>query len=136
VHGANWKTTHGLGDQKSCATCHPANYCQRCHKVPIPHPVDFGKTHGQIAMANNGACKVCHKSSKVFCDACHGGTVMPHPKGFTSLHTKVASSTKDPTCIRCHVDTDCEDCHRLHVHPGGSTGVPVPWTSTPEKLRP
>jgi hypothetical protein len=136
VHGANWKATHGLGDKKTCITCHPVDYCKRCHEVPVPHPVDFGKMHGKLAAANKSACRVCHKDEKNFCDVCHGGTPMPHPDDFARQHSELAVSTKDPRCIRCHVDTDCQDCHSNHAHPGGSKGVPVPWSSTPEVLRP
>lgn len=135
THGPNWKKTHGMGDQGSCSTCHPDGFCAQCHRVPVPHPQDFGATHGGYAVKDEAACVTCHKSKEKFCDACH--TVpMPHPDDFLKRHSRVAKGTADIRCIRCHVDTDCTACHENHIHPGGSTGVPVPWTQTPEAIRP
>ena len=37
THGSSWKTTHGMGDLKTCAACHPDDYCVRCHGIPMPH---------------------------------------------------------------------------------------------------
>jgi len=135
THGPAWEKTHGLGDQDTCHTCHPADFCSKCHGVPVPHPIDFGATHGQYANENTSECLVCHKSQRRFCDACHG-MAMPHPDKFLEAHVRVAGGRTDPRCIRCHVASDCDACHALHVHPGGSKGMPVPWTYTPEALRP
>jgi hypothetical protein len=135
THGKNWRKTHGMGDQSTCGTCHPSNFCARCHRVPVPHGADFGATHGTFAQEDRAACLTCHKSAKAFCDECHG-MEMPHPEGFTRRHTTIAKSLSDPRCIVCHVDTDCGTCHSYHVHPGGGQGVPVPWYLTPEELRP
>jgi hypothetical protein len=135
THGANWKKTHGMGDQSSCGTCHPSNFCARCHRVPVPHGADFGRTHGEYAQGNEDACVTCHKSTKDFCEKCHG-MQMPHPAGFLKQHSSIAKSTSDARCIRCHVDTDCGLCHGYHAHPGGAVGVPIPWDYTSEVLRP
>ena len=135
THGPNWQKTHGMGDQSSCGTCHPSNFCEKCHGVPVPHGVDFGARHGAYAMKDKSACVTCHKSEQKFCLECHG-MEMPHPEEFTKQHSKIAKSTSDERCILCHVDTDCGQCHDYHVHPGGSEGVPVPWDYTPEELRP
>ena len=135
THGAQWRKTHGMGDQSSCGTCHPADFCARCHGVPVPHTADFGLTHGTYAEKDRKACLTCHKSEEAFCDDCHGVS-MPHPAGFTRQHTSIAKGESDPGCIRCHVETDCTLCHSYHIHPGGGRGVPVPWTYTSESLRP
>jgi len=135
VHGPNWRTTHGMGDQKTCGGCHEPSYCARCHGVPVPHPQEFGATHGAAAQKDTAACLVCHKSQTAFCDACHG-MPMPHPVGFLKEHNAIAKGEADPRCIRCHVASDCTLCHANHVHPGASAGVPVPWTQTPEVRRP
>jgi len=130
-----WRETHGMGDQDTCQTCHPADFCAKCHGVPVPHPIDFGASHGQAAIENPSACLTCHKSEETFCDTCHG-TEMPHPADYIQAHVTIAQGDSDPRCIRCHVQSDCSACHALHTHPGGASGVPVPWTDTPEGRRP
>jgi hypothetical protein len=119
THNANWKVTHGLGEQKTCAACHPPEFCAPCHTVPVPHPVTFARTHGKLAIASRTACKKCHPDTS--CTLCHA-TEMPHPKAFASEHPKIVKSKGDKPCLRCHVRADCDGCHVAHVHPGGATG--------------
>lgn len=133
THGPEWRVTHGMGDITACRTCHPKGYCARCHRVDLPHPAEFGGMHGEAAMRDRDACSVCHKGERL-CDGCHQ-VEMPHPLAFTRQHFTNAKSTSDPTCVRCHETSDCERCHTSHIHPGGSKGVPVPWTVTDERLR-
>ncbi len=128
THGKDWKKTHGMGQTDSCATCHPQGFCAKCHRVSVPHPVEFGSTHGELAIADPQSCESCHKSRR-FCDACHG-MAMPHPVGFLKDHRTLSRGRHDPSCLRCHAATDCDNCHANHVHPGGSKGVPIPWTYT------
>jgi len=135
THGANWQQTHGLGDVESCGTCHPNDYCVQCHGVAVPHPPDFGGTHGTLATAQPAVCVRCHQSRTDFCDACHT-MEMPHPEGFLVAHSTLAENRTDDRCFRCHAATDCEACHAAHVHPGGGQGIPVPWSNTPERSRP
>lgn len=135
THGSTWRRTHGMGDQSQCGICHASDFCGRCHGAPVPHPVDFGATHGTYALRDRDKCQVCHKSEKDFCFECHK-TPMPHPASFLKGHMTVAKSLSDPACIRCHVDTDCGTCHTYHTHPGGGQGVPVPWSAQSESVRP
>ncbi len=124
THGPNWRQTHGLGRLATCNTCHRDDSCVRCHGVVVPHPADFGTTHGSFAKRDRAACLTCHKSEQ-FCSSCHG-VEMPHPAGFLAKHSSVASDVADPACSRCHERADCERCHERHVHPGGARGIPVP----------
>jgi len=133
THGPGWRETHGMGNLPTCSTCHPDGFCARCHGVDVPHPSDFGSTHGAIAEKDREACQTCHKDERL-CDGCHQ-LEMPHPEEFVTGHREVAESTADARCFRCHVETDCDACHEMHVHPGGSKGVPVPWPLTDEGLR-
>jgi len=118
THGSDWKTMHGMGDLETCSTCHPSGYCERCHAVDLPHPLDFGSTHGQYAIADRDSCLTCHKSER-FCDSCHG-VPMPHPKKYLQTHSKTTPSHNEERCFRCHAADDCENCHSYHVHPGGA----------------
>ena len=121
THGVNWRATHGMGDITVCAVCHPPSKCVQCHGIPLPHPVDFGRTHGTDAAKPESSCAQCHER-KSFCDVCHG-LEMPHPAGFLPGHSKVAKSRTDAACLKCHVEQDCLDCHRKHTHPGNTQGT-------------
>ena len=121
THGPNWKQTHGMGVLKTCASCHPDNYCVRCHGIPLPHGPDFMRTHPVQAMSNRKDCAVCHKQA--FCDNCHG-LEMPHPVTFAPLHSSIVKKQGSAKCLRCHIQEDCDLCHLKHIHPGGATLPP------------
>lgn len=129
THGKNWRVMHGMGDLQTCVTCHAEDFCKKCHGIALPHPATFGASHGETALKDRSACTTCHESAG-FCTACHGGFQMPHPAGFLKTHARSAKSKNDPACVRCHEASDCTTCHGYHIHPGGSKGVPVPWTRT------
>ncbi len=77
-HTARWKDDiHGKFaaiDRESCATCHTADYCSRCHnEVPRSHlPLQLFKagTHMRLAMLNERACFTCHTFQNT-CAECH-----------------------------------------------------------------
>ena len=121
THGSNWKQTHGMGTLSTCASCHPSDYCVRCHGIPLPHNADFIRMHPLQAQTNRQDCAVCHKQT--FCDNCHK-TEMPHPQAFTPSHPAVVRQRGQAVCRRCHLESDCTDCHLRHVHPGGATLPP------------
>jgi len=130
THGASWKTTHGMGDLRYCQTCHASDYCVKCHGTVLPHPIDFPATHGAQAMKTDAKCTQCHDRTS-FCDSCHG-MEMPHPQGFLKNHSSIAKSSTDPTCLKCHLESDCTTCHETHIHPGstdGTLGTNVPRPS-------
>lgn len=119
VHGPDWKSDHGLGDQSTCAVCHSQDDCGRCHGPGVPHPGDFGSTHGDYAIeSGQDKCLTCHKTG-AFCEGCH--TIeMPHPDGFLQQHSSIATFNEDPACTVCHPLEDCRSCHTYHIHPGGT----------------
>lgn len=121
THGPAWKTTHGMGELRYCQTCHPADYCVKCHGMVLPHPVDFPATHGAQAMKAGAKCTQCHDRTS-FCDSCHG-IQMPHPEGFLKKHSSIAKSSTDPACLKCHLESDCKACHEDHIHPGSTRGT-------------
>lgn len=128
THGPMWRQTHGMGAIRYCATCHPDSYCVKCHGTPLPHPVDFGHTHGPDSLRRGSKCAECH--SQGYCDGCHG-IAMPHPAGFLPAHDKVAKRPDDPVCLRCHSDKDCTGCHQRHAHPARSSdGRTLPQPKT------
>ncbi len=118
VHGADWKKLHGTGDLRSCISCHQKDDCKSCHSIDFPHSANFGAAHGTVANeVGTAACLTCHKETD-YCDSCHG-TPMPHPADFLAKHSSLVSSVEAPECTPCHVQSDCEQCHAYHVHPGG-----------------
>lgn len=121
THGPRWSETHGAGALEYCVTCHPDDYCERCHGIRVPHPASYGRTHGADYIFTPGSCKTCHSKER-FCDACHG-VEMPHIAGFLKTHSAAADDRTDPRCVRCHHLEDCDACHVEHTHPGSTSGA-------------
>jgi hypothetical protein len=119
THNADWKITHGLGEQKTCVACHAPEFCSRCHGVPVPHDAQFKRTHGKTALKLGSACNKCHPTTS--CTLCHG-MEMPHPATFVSAHPKTVKAKGERPCLKCHLKADCDGCHVAHVHPGGALG--------------
>ncbi|HEV2689178.1 MAG TPA: cytochrome c3 family protein [Bryobacteraceae bacterium] len=77
-HTARWKDDlHGefaAIDRATCATCHAADYCVRCHnELPRSHqplPLFKAGAHAQLAMLNQRACLTCHTFQNT-CTKCH-----------------------------------------------------------------
>ena len=119
THGANWKTTHGMGDLKTCQGCHAtATFCASCHHVVIPHAENYLAVHGpEVLSRANGRtdCLVCHRVYS--CDNCHG-LPMPHPNDFLKQHSSYVKKNGRTVCSRCHDESSCTNCHTRHTHPG------------------
>lgn len=77
-HTARWKDDiHGQYaaiDRTSCAVCHVADYCVRCHnELPRSHqPLPLFKAggHARLAMLNERSCLTCHTFQNT-CAECH-----------------------------------------------------------------
>ncbi|MBN2247770.1 MAG: hypothetical protein JW733_03640 [Coriobacteriia bacterium] len=117
THGSNWKSTHGMGDLRQCVLCHQAADCVSCHGVGVPHPADFGTTHGATSLRSDAECASCHRET--FCSDCHG-IEMPHEPEFLPEHPDLTTGLADDRCLRCHTSEDCDRCHVRHIHPGGA----------------
>ncbi|RJQ54655.1 MAG: hypothetical protein C4521_03930 [Actinobacteria bacterium] len=118
THGPNWRQAHGMGNLKTCQSCHAATFCTTCHNMELPHPPSFRAQHGSEVKARpTGAqdCYQCHKGRT--CENCHG-IDMPHPAGFIKKHSRVVKRYGEAVCVRCHSKASCESCHTGHIHPG------------------
>jgi hypothetical protein len=79
-HTARWKDDlHGKFaaiDRRSCATCHTADSCERCHgELPRSHtPIQLfaGGGHATLALYDGRACLTCH-NFQATCAKCHVG---------------------------------------------------------------
>lgn len=118
THSKDWKKMHGLGDTKTCSSCHNSNDCARCHGLGVPHWNGFFSQHSGFAVAPNAKCETCHEDKK-FCNDCHG-TEMPHPGAFLAEHSSLVKTDGDKNCYNCHPKSDCQACHNTHIHPGGA----------------
>lgn len=121
IHGSRWRTTHAVGDLKSCPVCHSDADCSRCHGTQLPHPAGFLATHGAASLSSKAKCSSCHRD-RTMCDDCHG-LPMPHPASFRAKHARIATSPDDPQCLTCHARADCDNCHSAHQHPTTTQGT-------------
>jgi hypothetical protein len=77
-HTARWKDDiHGKWaamDRTTCATCHVADYCSRCHnELPrshVPLAIFKGGAHARLAMLDQRSCMTCHTFENT-CSECH-----------------------------------------------------------------
>ncbi|MGQ9488638.1 MAG: cytochrome b N-terminal domain-containing protein [Armatimonadota bacterium] len=65
----------------SCQVCHGRNACMNCHKVPMPHPKDWGEAHAKLGQQRGwkgyagvknlqkAQCATCHDVK--YCNQCH-----------------------------------------------------------------
>jgi hypothetical protein len=118
----------------SCVTCHqqvghaglvvPAkDTCDRCHGIDMPHPADYGVSHGQevVAAGSDQVCRNCH-NVYLHCQTCHG-VQMPHPEEWEAKHGEIAWPRLQ-VCSTCHEPSYCRSCHPVEMpHPSD-------WTST------
>ncbi len=75
---------------KLCDACHDrATFCQKCHKVEMPHEYNWMETHQPQVKVKRKDCGTCHKQT-LFCNSCHHSGVKP------KLTAKV--------CNQCHDD--------------------------------
>jgi len=100
-----------------CSTCHAEQFCESCHGLPMPHPVDFVEGHGELGRSQPAVCANCHATGEAattastqFCNACH------HPEGdptqpWIPQHFQVVAQTGASPCFDCHEPTYCAVCH-------------------------
>jgi predicted CXXCH cytochrome family protein len=110
-------------DPKYCLMCHAEFFCTDCHGVPMPHPADFAKLHGQRAKARPEVCVKCHAKggsaaavggAKVtgteFCNGCHHKGMDPSIP-WVQQHFNVVRKNGSAGCFQCHTPTFCALCH-------------------------
>lgn len=125
THGPNWKKQHGMGNPKTCPTCHDENFCVICHNTEVPHTQPWSYLHPAAAKQGTEPCYRCHR--KNYCMDCHR-IQMPHPDNFVKQHEFVVEEKGYDVCWRCHEQPACISCHIRAAHTN------VPWRKfVPEK---
>jgi len=98
-----------------CYTCHNESFCTDCHGLPMPHPDDFLKGHGELGKTIPAKCANCHGDPKLFCDECHHGSSMEREYDtsvpWLNQHPGVVAATGAQACFECHDPTFCANCH-------------------------
>lgn len=105
-----------------CKMCHEQDYCDSCHRMEIPHPVEWvPATHKKTATEERDACMMCHETQK-FCDECHHESYVALAD-WTLQHKQVPLAQGAESCFECHQPTFCSACHvatsRQRGVPGG-----------------
>lgn len=137
----------------TCGACHEQAECQDCHQGVIK-PLDFHQgnyllVHATEAKRGRPDCGACHRL-QTFCVACHERSGIGtrgeseydsgnpgqrfHPAGWASpgpgpnMHAGAARRGIN-SCVSCHREEDCLQCHsaeagalRVSPHPAGWRG--------------
>lgn len=102
---------------ENCTYCHgdggvDAQFCVDCHRIEIPHPVDFKDTHAtgfQEGEFRRAVCDNCHV--QFFCDRCHHEGATGEEDWTTVEHPRVVRETGAEPCFQCHEPPICARCH-------------------------
>jgi len=123
---------HDVEDESECATCHtnaatamtrsPHGVAQNFpHAVHIENGLDCTDCHGtdemgEPQMPEKAQCRDCHATATAMddCLVCHatGEELLPisHTPKWENIHGEFAR-WDDVSCMNCHTQTDCQDCH-------------------------
>ena len=128
-HGADFSENHGpvaSARPQNCAACHARTECYSCHvpnagdAPPGYHPAGFLTQHPAAAYARETDCSSCH-NTRQFCTSCHanagfgtGGRLRPGyhdaKRNFLLGHGQAARQELE-SCISCHTEQECMQCH-------------------------
>lgn len=119
-----------------CAVCHTESSCISCHEgqsAPGFHPVNFLASHGPEAYGRISDCSSCH-SAEAFCRTCHlelglndasgMGAAYHNNQSFWLLSHAQAARQDLESCVSCHQQTDCLQCHSTKMGLGVSPHGP------------
>jgi hypothetical protein len=117
-HGA-WAASGSL----DCTRCHAPQRCAECHAGTGDrefHPANFLSRHAMEVFARGSDCQSCHNTER-FCQSCHTATGVASGGRMTAaFHTGQpmwvlshgqAARTGLESCVACHQQSDCLQCH-------------------------
>jgi len=119
-----------------CAVCHTESSCTSCHdgqNTPGFHPINFLASHGPEAYGRTSDCSACH-NAEAFCRTCHMslglndasgmGAAYHNDQSFWILSHAPAARQDLESCVSCHQQTDCLQCHSTRMGLGISPHGP------------
>lgn len=130
THAGGFRVLHGRDASArpaTCAACHVRQDCLDCHRPNAAsharyHPPTFLSEHPVAAYARQTSCADCHNTAQ-FCSTCHqqAGLVVAADRRlqgafhdgnptFIAGHGPAARQSLE-TCVTCHVERDCLQCH-------------------------
>ncbi len=150
-HGDDYRYRHAAdanASSQSCAACHGQEDCLECHLPHAAemsdgfHPADFLSRHPTAAWSRETSCSDCHDAQS-FCASCHEasglgagtgqlGTGYHDGKDAFLLGHGPAARRNLETCVTCHSEPDCLQCHSAQRGRGFSPHGPG---FDPEKAR-
>lgn len=148
THTPDFADGHGSAASsapQTCSTCHARTECLDCHR-PNPgndgsyHTAGFLTRHPSAAYNRQADCAECH-SQQQFCSTCHvqaglrsTGSIGPgyhDAKGSFLLNHGTAARQTLESCVTCHTERDCLQCHSAQ---GGRRFNPHGPGFNPERL--
>jgi hypothetical protein len=113
-----WARDHGytaLETPAMCTMCHEQSYCDSCHGVEMPHPVEWldgQPSHGEAAATiERAVCYKCHTEEPDSCAACHHEGYDPALGEWIEQHYDEARTVGVASCLDCHQPVFCAQCH-------------------------
>ena len=151
-HGADFSENHGPSASarpQNCVACHARTECYSCHQPnagdasPGYHPAGFLSQHPSAAYTRESDCSSCH-NTRQFCTNCHvnagffvDGRIRPGyhdaKRNFLLGHGQAARQELE-SCVSCHTEQQCMQCHAASVV-GGRNFNPHGPGFDPETLR-
>jgi hypothetical protein len=130
-HTGGFRNRHGTlaaAAPQNCAACHVRSDCLSCHRAdagsgaPGFHAAGFLAKHPAAAYTRENSCSECH-NTQVFCADCHKaaglisagrplrGGYHDAKQFFLAGHGQAARQSLE-SCVGCHAERDCLQCHR------------------------
>lgn len=148
-HTAGFADSHGGvagATPSSCSACHARAECLDCHRPNTGssgayHPAGFLTRHPASAFSRQSDCTECHNQAE-FCTSCHVqaglsstgniGRGYHDAAGAFLVGHGVAARQSIESCVTCHSERDCLQCHSAQ---GGRRFNPHGPGFNPERLR-
>lgn len=100
-------------NRRPCLMCHRKIFCDNCHQLPMPHPVNWARAqslHSRAGIKTPGKCVMCHTEAN-FCNSCHHKGFKPKKGPWVRQHFDVVRAKGLYDCIKCHGLVFCATCH-------------------------
>jgi len=159
AHDPSFRTAHAAAaenDPDYCGSCHSKAFCTDCHSGSLA-PMDFHggnyvAMHALDARRNVPDCSSCHRL-QTFCTGCHARAGVTadgrgsefdaadparrfHPAGWAEQgamgpgHHGFEARRNIKSCVSCHREQFCVDCHTAEPGSMGLSPHPPGWAAS------